>query len=48
MECNCKFNGMVDCMKFECWKCGWNPSVSKERIKEWETNRRIEAEKKNK
>ena len=39
----CKFNKMIDCMEHKCDKCGWNPEVARERIKEWERERRQEV-----
>lgn len=40
----CQFNKCVDCMEQDkCWKCGWNPEVARERIKEWERQRRKET-----
>lgn len=34
---SCKFNHHIDCnpVKGECWRCGWNPEVEKERKKEY-------------
>lgn len=42
----CSYNKAIDCMENKCNRCGWNPEVAKERIKDWEINRR--AEKNNK
>lgn len=34
---SCKYNYHIDCnpVKGECWRCGWNPEVAKERKKEY-------------
>lgn len=36
-ECECRYNKFVDCkvtarIAGECYHCGWNPKVSKERL----------------
>ena len=28
---DCPYNEGCRCAKKECWKCGWNPTVAKER-----------------
>ena len=40
----CQFNKCVDCIDHnKCWKCGWNPEVARERVREWEIKRRLES-----
>ena len=34
MALSCKYNEGVICDTIECHKCGWNPDVSKERLRQ--------------
>ena len=39
----CRYRAAVDCedVPRRCDKCGWNPEVEEQRIKEWRDGRRI-------
>lgn len=41
LEGHCCFNKMVDCTcaSAGCGHCGWNPSVSAQRVEEWQDRR---------
>lgn len=34
-ECRCRFNDGVVCNEQHCDKCGWNPKVHEERLKQY-------------
>ena len=38
----CCFNTGVDCDNYKCGKCGWNPEVAAERIKNIKAKRQAE------
>ena len=44
---NCVYNSMINCDKHDkCDRCGFNPDVAKERIREWRAKQILEEENK--